>query len=140
MTRIMITWSSERVPPDACLDKLHAFSGFTLSSCQLRPESMGHVRIKSKDPFVPPAIDPNYLSTDLDRQTNVVGLRLIAKVMNAPAMQQFVKKELFPPISKRGDVEILEYCRELGSRLYHPTCTVRMGADERCGRSRVTCS
>ena len=31
--------------------KVHPFSGFTLSVCQLRPESRGHIRIRSTDPL-----------------------------------------------------------------------------------------
>ena len=50
--------------------KVHPFSGFTLSVCQLRPESRGHVRIRSTDPFEPPEMQPNYLSTELDRRTD----------------------------------------------------------------------
>ena len=50
---------------------VHTFSGFTLSVCQLRPQSRGHVRIKSPDPLAAPAMQPNYLSTPHDRATIV---------------------------------------------------------------------
>src|SRR6185312_13330732 len=43
-------------------ERLHPFSGFTASVCQLRPESRGSLRIKSADPTVPPAIHINYLA------------------------------------------------------------------------------
>jgi choline dehydrogenase len=55
--------------------KVHPYSGFTMSVCQLRPESRGHVRIRSQDPFEPPSMQPNYLSTELDRRTNVAAVR-----------------------------------------------------------------
>jgi choline dehydrogenase len=55
--------------------KVHPFSGFTMSTCQLRPESRGHVRIRSADPFEPPEMQPNYLATDLDRRTAVAGVK-----------------------------------------------------------------
>ncbi len=45
--------------------KVHPFSGFTMSVCQLRPESRGHIRIRSTDPFEPPEMQPNYLATEL---------------------------------------------------------------------------
>ena len=48
--------------------KVHPYSGFTMSICQLRPESRGHIRIRSIDPFEPPEMQPNYLATDLDRR------------------------------------------------------------------------
>jgi choline dehydrogenase len=55
--------------------KVHAFSGLTMSICQLRPESRGHIRIRSTNPFEPPEMQPNYLATDLDRRTAVAGMR-----------------------------------------------------------------
>ena len=36
--------------------------GFTIHSCQLRPDSRGTVMIQSDDPFEHPLIDPNYLA------------------------------------------------------------------------------
>ena len=45
-------------------EKLHDFSGFTASVCQLRPESRGTLRIRSADPTVPPEIRINYMSRD----------------------------------------------------------------------------
>ena len=48
-------------------EKLHAYSGFTASVCQLRPESRGSLRIKSADPSAPPEIRINYLATETDR-------------------------------------------------------------------------
>ena len=43
---------------------LHRFSAFTVSVCQLRPESRGHVRIVSPDCYAHPEITPNYLATE----------------------------------------------------------------------------
>ncbi|MGE0742488.1 MAG: GMC family oxidoreductase [Hyphomonadaceae bacterium] len=110
-------------------DALHRFSGFTASSCQLRPESRGYVRLKSPDPFEAPAIDPNYLGTDGDRRTNIAGIKLLRQIMRSPAMRPFVKAEREPSPLIENDADILEYCRQVGSSLYHPTCTARMGED-----------
>ena len=41
---------------------LHKFSAFTSTVCQLRPESRGHIEIKSSDPAEKPGLYPNYLS------------------------------------------------------------------------------
>jgi choline dehydrogenase len=53
-------------------EKLHPFSAFTASICQLRPTSRGYVRIRSADPREAPAIRYNYLSTEHDRRTMIV--------------------------------------------------------------------
>src|SRR5262249_19600406 len=48
-------------------EKLHPFSGFTASVCQLRPESRRSLKIRSADPSAPPEIRINYLATETDR-------------------------------------------------------------------------
>ena len=111
-------------------DKLHAFSGFTVSVCQLRPESRGSVYIRSTDPFSQPAIDPNYLSTALDRQTIVEGVKTIEKIMQEAPIRRYIQQELSPQGDQRDDAGILEYCRQTASSLYHPTSTARMGTDD----------
>src|SRR6195256_4430786 len=47
-------------------EKLHSFSAFSASVCQLRPESRGSLRIRSADPAAPPEIRFNYLATQAD--------------------------------------------------------------------------
>jgi choline dehydrogenase len=110
-------------------EKLHDFSGFTASVCQLRPESRGSLRIKSADPTVPPEIRINYMSTETDRATNVEGIKILRKILNAPAMKPFVVDEYDPGAKVSADAELLDYCRERGSTIYHPTSTCRMGND-----------
>jgi choline dehydrogenase len=109
--------------------KLHPFSGFTVSTCQLRPESRGTVMIKSANPFTAPMIDPNYLATDKDCQVNLAGLKLVRKVMGASAMERWVAAERYPGPETVSNAALLDYCRNTGSTIYHPTCTARMGAD-----------
>src|ERR1700754_1510121 len=110
-------------------EKLHPFSGFTASVCQLRPESRGTLRIKSADPSVPPEIRINYLATETDRTANVEGLKILRKILNAPALKPFVVDEYDPGSKVQTDAELLAYCRQRGSTIYHPTSTCRMGND-----------
>jgi choline dehydrogenase len=110
-------------------EKLHAFSGFTASVCQLRPESRGSLRIRSADPAAPPEIRINYLATELDRATNVEGLKILRKILRAPALQPYVVDEVDPGAKVSTDDELLNYCRQRGSTIYHPTSTCRMGSD-----------
>jgi len=108
-------------------DRLHPFSGFTASSCQLRPESRGSVHIVSADPTVPPAIDPDYLATETDRRINVAGIKLLRDIMAQSAMQGFVLAEEEPGREVAEDAAILDYIQATGSSIYHPSCSVRMG-------------
>jgi choline dehydrogenase len=110
-------------------EKLHGFSGFTASVCQLRPESRGTLKIRSADPGMPPEIKINYLATQTDRTANVEGLKILRKVLNAPAMQPFVAEEIYPGPKTASDDDLLKFCRDTGSTVYHPVSTCRMGND-----------
>ena len=111
-------------------DKLHPLSGFTASICQLRPESRGSVRIKSADPAARPAIQLNYLSAETDQRTMVAGLKLLRRIMQAPALRPYIASEHEPGPSYVSDDDLLRHIRERASTIYHPTCTCRMGEDE----------
>src|SRR6267142_2898156 len=110
-------------------EKLHSFSGFSASVCQLRPESRGSLRIRSADPTAPPEIRINYLATEVDRTANVEGLKILRKILQAPALRSYVTEEVDPGAKVSTDEELLNYCRQRGSTVYHPTSTCRMGND-----------
>jgi choline dehydrogenase len=109
--------------------KVHPYSGFTMSICQLRPESRGHIRIKSTDPFVAPEMQPNYLSTDLDRRTTVAGVRAARAIAQSSAMQPLVKREVKPGTEQESFDALLEFCKNNGATIFHPSGTCKMGAD-----------
>ena len=110
-------------------EKLHSFSGFSASVCQLRPESRGSLRIRSADPVVAPEIRINYLATETDRTANVEGLKILRKILQAPALKPYVVEEVEPGVKVATDEELLTFCRQRGSTVYHPTSTCRMGND-----------
>jgi choline dehydrogenase len=110
--------------------KLHDFSAFTISVCQLRPQSRGKIFITSADPRQAPRIQANYLSEQEDRATLVRGVRLIRRIAAAPALATQVEAELRPGSSLTTDDEILQYARETGSSIFHPAGTCKMGMDE----------
>jgi choline dehydrogenase len=110
-------------------ERLHSFSGFSASVCQLRPESRGSLRIRNADPAAAPEIRINYLSTEVDRTANVEGLKVLRRILQAPALGPYVVEEVDPGAKVSTDEELLNYCRARGSTIYHPTSTCRMGSD-----------
>jgi len=108
---------------------LHPFPGFIASVCQLRPESRGFVRIKSADPRQPPAIQPRYLSSPVDRNTVVAGMKLLRRIMCQPTMRRYIAEERAPDPRCTSDAELLEFARATGTTVFHPTSTCRMGRD-----------
>lgn len=107
--------------------KVHDFSGCTYSVCQLRPESRGYVRIKSADPLAAPSMQPNYLSTDLDRRTAVAGVKFARRIAATEPMKSLMAREFRPGNDVHTDEEILHFCREYGATIFHPTGTAKMG-------------
>ena len=110
-------------------EKLHPFPGFSASVCQLRPESRGSLRIRSADPAAPPEIRINYLATETDRSANIDAIRMLRTILAAPALKPYVVDEVEPGANVVSDDEILAFCRQRGSTVYHPTSTCRMGSD-----------
>tara|TARA_B100001079_G_scaffold193795_1_gene167534 strand:- start:218 stop:1159 length:942 start_codon:yes stop_codon:yes gene_type:complete len=103
--------------------------GMTLSVCQLRPESQGSIHIQSNDPEAAPAIRPNFLSEQIDRDALVAGMRIARQVGAAPALQKFSDNELFPGATCDSYEELLNFCRATGSTVFHPVGTCKMGSD-----------
>ncbi len=115
--------------------KPHPFSGFTFSVCQLRPSSRGHVRIKSADPLAAPAMQPNYLTTDADRRCAIAAVRYARELAATPAMRAYVAEEVRPgpSLDASSDHDVLEFCRDYGATIFHPSGTCRMGGDDDAG-------
>jgi len=114
---------------DSVGQKLHPWPGFLASICQLRPESRGFVRIKSADPAQAPAIQPRYLTAQVDRDVMVAGMKMIRRVMGQPAIARYIDEELMPGAKVQTDADHLEFARQKGTTVFHPTSTCRMGSD-----------
>ena len=96
---------------------------------QMRPESReGYVEAVA-DPHEQPAINPNYMAEDRDRRTVVAGLRMVGDWFNAPALKQYLVAEKFPAPICRRILSILGYARDMGSTVFHATCSCKMGND-----------
>ena len=120
----MALYSADRIGGE-----LHAFPGVTGVCTLLRPESRGFVRIRSADPREAPAIHPNYLATQKDRETVVAGVKVLRRIFQAPAMACHIAEEIEPGQLCDNDDDLLNFIRRRGSTTYHPVGTCRMGQD-----------
>ncbi len=109
--------------------KTHPWPGCTFSVCQLRPTSRGSVQIKSRDPLAAPALQPNYLSTEIDCRTMIEGVRLARRLAHTKALAPLIAAEYRPGDDAQSDDEILEFVRNYGATIFHPVGTCKMGAD-----------
>ena len=109
-------------------DPLHRFPAITVSACNLRPTSRGHVRIVSPDPAARPEIAPNYLSTDEDRKVAADAIRVTRRLMGQPAMAQFSPEEFLPgPAVGNDDTALAKAAGDIGTTIFHPVGTAKMG-------------
>jgi choline dehydrogenase len=110
--------------------KVHDFSGFTLSVCQLRPESTGSITLASADPFAPPKIQANYLATDTDRRCTTAAIAFARKLAATAPLSDYVAAEVTPGPDYVSDADLLGFARKNGATIFHPAGTCRMGADD----------
>jgi choline dehydrogenase len=121
-----IPWSADTVK-----EGLHKWPGFTISVCQLRPESRGEVTLASPDPMAKPRMLARYLSTETDRQCMTEGAKLARRLARTRALGAYIDSEYAPgPDAPDTDEAMLDYVRRTGGTIYHPTSTCRMGSDD----------
>jgi choline dehydrogenase len=122
-----LEWHVQPLSLDSFGEPLHVFDAITPSVCNLKPTSRGRVRIVSPDPAVPPAITLNYLSTTDDCAVAVRGLKLTREIMAAEPLARFSPRELKPGPVADSDEALLDAARNLGTTIFHPVGTCRMG-------------
>jgi choline dehydrogenase len=108
-------------------EKMHDFPGCQATCIPCRPQSRGWLRIRSPDPAMPPAIQPNYLATQDDKDVLIAGLRLARQVFQSAAMQRVVVAEELPGRQCDSNADWLDYIRKNAGTTYHPTSTCMMG-------------
>ena len=110
-------------------ERLHDFPGVTASVCNLRPTSRGSVTLRSKDPAQTPKIAPNYLATPEDEMVAVESLRYARRLFETKAMAPYTPKELKPGPEVTSDEDLLKAAQRLGTTIFHPVGTAKMGSD-----------
>ena len=111
-------------------DPLHVFPAITLSVCNLRPASRGHVHAASPDPSAPPLIQPYYLTEEEDRRVAADSIRLARKVAGAPGLARFRPREYLPGAELTSQDELEKAAGDVGTTIFHPVGTAKMGRDE----------
>ncbi len=113
---------------DQHMRKIHFRFGYSCHVCVLRPESRGQVGLHSSDPARPPRIDPGYLSDPRDLQVLMKGARTMERILDAPPLDPWRGKKLYP--HDGSDRALESDIRARADTIYHPAGTCRMGADD----------
>lgn len=96
----------------------------------LRPESRGHLALRSANPFDAVLIHANYLQTENDLRDLEACIPLTREIFNQRAMLPFKGKELQPGMQCQTRSELQAFIRAKADSAYHPCGTCKMGQDE----------
>ena len=111
-------------------DGVHPFSAFTMSICNLRPQSRGEVTINTANPKDLPKIIPNYLSTKSDQKIAIDSIKVARKIAEADSLKKHILDEFIPGSSFVSDEDLLEAAKNNSQSIYHPVGTCKMGNDK----------
>jgi choline dehydrogenase len=105
--------------------------GYQVHVGPMYSDAVGSVRIRSTDPSVHPALRFNYLSTEQDRREWVEAIRVARTILNQPAFDPYNGGEISPGPGVSTDAEILDWVGREAETALHPSCTAKMGVDDR---------
>jgi choline dehydrogenase len=106
----------------------HGFSSIVYGC---RPESRGHLTLKTANPDDAPAIYPNYLSAEQDIIDIRNGFRITRDIFLQKAFDPYRGDQMKPSadVNVDNDAELDGWIRATGETLYHPVGTCKMGSD-----------
>ncbi|KQT47612.1 choline dehydrogenase [Aureimonas sp. Leaf454] len=108
---------------------VHLFPAFTASVCNLRPQSRGSVHGLDPDHRRQPAIRPNYLAAEADRRVAADAIRLTRRIVEQAPLRPYRPEEFKPGPAYQSEEELVEAAGAIGTTIFHPAGTCRMGAD-----------
>ncbi|MEM1389211.1 MAG: GMC oxidoreductase, partial [Pseudomonadota bacterium] len=110
---------------------VHPFSAFTMSVCQLRPESRGYIALDGPDAVSYPKIHPRYLSTPNDCRVITDAVKIARAIARHAPLRETISQEFRPSaeIADDDDAALLDWARSNSVSIYHPVGTCKMGQD-----------
>ncbi|KAH7939949.1 hypothetical protein HPB52_019551 [Rhipicephalus sanguineus] len=99
----------------------------------LRPKSRGFVKLRSRNPYDPPLLDPKYLSHPDDIMTLVDAMKFSMAVAETPAFQRYGVRMWDLPFpgcdhyKHLSDENLACMARSFTNTIYHPVGTAKMG-------------
>jgi choline dehydrogenase len=104
--------------------------GITINTCNLRPRSIGSVRLRSSNPLDHPLIDPNFCGDPYDWKISIEGFKWGRKILAAESFQPYIVKEFMPGADVQSEEGIRRYISQWSKTDYHPVGSCKMGSDD----------
>jgi choline dehydrogenase len=103
----------------------------TINTCNLRPRSIGSLRLRSADPLDQPLIDPNFCGDPdgYDWKVSMEGFRWARRILQSEALRPFIRHEHMPGADVQSDEDIRRYISRWSKTDYHPVGSCKMGHD-----------
>jgi choline dehydrogenase len=108
---------------------LDPFPAFTISVCDLRPQSRGTCHITSAEVHANPEIQPLYLSAEADRRVALESIRLTRRIVSQAPLQRYNATEIRPGPKVQSDTDLVASLEGIASTVFHPVGTAKMGTD-----------
>lgn len=103
--------------------------GVTLTSCLLRPQARGSVRLRSADPDAKPRVDCNFFGEAEDLRVTLASMRFARELLATPPFRDKIAAELLPGPGLAGREDLERFAGQTVKTNYHPVGTARMGPD-----------
>jgi choline dehydrogenase len=111
----------------SALDHPH---GFQATVMLLRPQSVGSLKLASKDPKQAPVIQFNYLQSDKDVSELKDGIKRLRNIFRQPAFEPYLGDEVAPGNDVQDDHALEDSIRTHVTSTHHPACTCQMGSKD----------
>jgi choline dehydrogenase len=114
---------------DGIVKGLHRWPGFSFSFIfsVCRPKSRGEITLRDREGRMPPRIVANYLTHPDDVRVMVAAFRIASQIAATDPFRSLVSEPLRPAPDVKSDEQIEDYVRKVGSTVFHPCGTCRMG-------------
>ncbi|GAA5997649.1 GMC family oxidoreductase [Rhodotorula paludigena] len=100
----------------------------SLAACLQHSLSRGSIHITSSDPLAPPAIDPNYLQSQLDTFLLAKAGQYLRRVAAQSPLADFIESEAEPGPAVQSEQQWEDWTRSVVRTEYHPIGTASMTA------------